>query len=109
MIGDWRFSGILTLQSGAPFTVNLSTSQNIGLGLVGGNNLERPNLIGDPNSGPRTPRAWFNTGAFAVPAAGTFGSAGRSSVIGPGLASLDLSLQKEAYLYENLKAQFRFA
>ena len=107
-ISGWRSSGILTVQSGAPFTINLPTSLNTGLGTVSGNNLERPNLLGNPNDGPKTPQQWFNIAAFTVPAAGTFGTAGRNSVIGPGLATLDLSLQKEAVLYENLKLQFRF-
>ncbi len=103
-------AGILTAQSGAPFTVNLSSAagQNVSpIGLVNGNNLERPNLVGNPNSGPGTPAEWFNTAAFALPAQNTFGTAGRNVVTGPGLASLDLSLRKEAALRENLRLQFR--
>jgi hypothetical protein len=110
-LGGWRAAGILTVQSGAPFTVNLSSaaSENVSpIGLVSGNNLERPNLIGNPNSGPQTAAEWFNTAAFALPAQNTFGSAGRSVVTGPGLTTLDLSLQKEATLHERLKLQFRF-
>jgi hypothetical protein len=75
--------------------------------LVGGNNLERPNLVGDPNSGPGTPSGWFNTSAFALPAPGAFGTAGRNVVTGPALIDLDISLQKEVSFYERLKLQFR--
>ena len=110
-LGGWRAAGILTVQSGAPFTVNLSSaaSENVSpIGLVSGNNLERPNLIGNPNSGPQTAAEWFNTAAFALPAQNTFGSAGRNVVTGPVLATFDLSLQKEATLHERLKLQFRF-
>ncbi len=110
-LGGWRAAVILTVQSGAPFTVNLSSaaSENVSpIGLVSGNNLERPNLIGSPKSGPQTAAEWFNTAAFALPARNTFGSAGRNVVTGPGLAALDLSLQKEAILHERLKLQFRF-
>ena len=109
-IGGWRAAGIFTAQSGAPFTVNLSSSagQNVSpTGLVNGNNTGRPNLIGNPGSGPGTPAEWFNTAAFALPARGTFGTAGRNVVTGPGLIGLDVSLQKEATLYERLKLQFR--
>jgi hypothetical protein len=109
--GGWRVAGILTAQSGAPFTVNLSSAagQNVSpIGLVSGNNLERPNLTGNPNGGPQTPAEWFNTAGFAVPAQNTFGSAGRNVVTGPGLTTLDLSLQKEETLHERLKLQLRF-
>ena len=110
VIGGWRVAEIFTAQSGAPFTVNLSSAagQNVSpTGLVNGNNLERPNLVGNPNSGPETPAEWFNTAAFALPAQGTYGTAGRNVVTGPGLVDLDLSLQKEATLHERLKLQFR--
>lgn len=61
----------MIVQSGAPFTVNLSSGagQDVArIGLVNGNNLERPDLIGNPNTGPKTPSEWFNTAAFALPA-----------------------------------------
>jgi hypothetical protein len=109
-IGGWRVAEILAAQSGAPFTVNLSSAagQNVSpTGLVNGNNQERPNLAGNPNGGPETPAEWFNTTAFALPAPGTYGTAGRNVVNGPGHIDLDLSLQKEATLHERLKLQFR--
>ena len=107
---DWRASGIVTVQSGAPFTVNLSSAagQDVAhIGLVSGNNIERPDLVSNPNDGPKTPAEWFSTAAFVLPAQDTFGSAGRNVVTGPGLASLDLSLQKEGRLKERCKLQFR--
>jgi hypothetical protein len=110
VIGTWRVAEIFTAQSGAPFTINLSSAagQNVSpTGLVSGNNLERPDLVGNPNSGPETPTEWFNTAAFALPEQGTYGTAGRNVVTGPGLVDLDLSLQKEATLHEQLKLQFR--
>jgi hypothetical protein len=74
---------------------------------VSGNNLERPNLIGNPNAGPKTPADWLNTAAFAVPAQNTFGTAGRNVVTGPGLTAFDLSLQKQVTLHESVKLQVR--
>lgn len=110
ILSGWQASGLLTLQSGAPFTVNLSSAaaQNVSpIGLVSGNNLERPDLLSDPNSGPRTPAEWFNTAAFAIPAPGAFGTSGRNVAAGPGLETLDLSLQKTEPLSERLKLQLR--
>jgi hypothetical protein len=106
----WRAGGILIVQKGAPFTVNLSTAagQDVArIGLVNGNNIERPNLVGNPNQGPQTPAEWFNTAAFSLPALNSFGSASRNDVVGPGLATLDLSLQKDVPINERLRAQFR--
>jgi carboxypeptidase family protein len=106
--GAWRGSAILIIQSGSPFTVNLSSAQDVAnIGLIGGDNLERPNLVANPNAGPRTPAEWFNTSAFGLPAQYTFGNAGRNIVIGPGLANLDLSLQKAWSIRENQSIQFR--
>ena len=108
--GDWHASAILIVQSGAPFTVNLSSAagQDVAhIGLVNGNNLERPDLVGDPNSGPHTPSEWFNAQAFVLPAQNSFGTSGRNVVLGPGLADLDIALQKEARLSELLRLQFR--
>jgi hypothetical protein len=108
-VGGWRASGNFTIQSGAPFTVNLSSANDVAnIGLVNGNNIERPNLVGDPNNGPRTTAEWFNTSAFTLPGSLTFGNTPRNKVIGPGLEDLDVSLQKEEPLRESLKLQFRF-
>ena len=107
---DWRMSGIIIAQSGAPFTVNLSSAagQDVAhIGLVGGNNLERPDLTGDPNQGPHTPTEWFNTSAFALPAQDTFGTAGRNIVTGPGLTSVDLSMQRTLALSDSVKLVLR--
>ena len=115
-VGGWRASGNFTVQSGAPFTINLGTATGMdvaNIGTVNGNNIERPNVAGDPNNGPKTTAQWFNKSAFTLPA-GTpaapyvFGNTPRNNVIGPGLTDLDLSLQKEGTLHENLKLQFRF-
>ena len=114
--GGWRASGNFTVQSGAPFTINLGTAAGMdvaNIGTVNGNNIERPNTAGDPNSGPKTTAQWFNKSAFTLPvgtaaAPFVFGNTPRNNVIGPGLTELDLSLQKEGTLRENLKMQFRF-
>jgi hypothetical protein len=110
LAGNWRASGILIAQSGAPFTVNLSSAagQDVAhIGLVNGNNLERPNLLNNPNDGPRTPSEWFNVQAFGLPAQNSFGSSGRNVVLGPGLINLDIAVEKEMALGERLRLQFR--
>jgi Carboxypeptidase regulatory-like domain len=108
LLGEWRGSGILIIQSGAPFTVNLSSAEDVAnIGLINAMNVERPNLLANPNDGPKSPAAWFNTTAFALPAPFTFGNSGRNIVVGPDLANLDLSLQKKWSLRENRALEFR--
>ncbi|MGA7791924.1 MAG: carboxypeptidase regulatory-like domain-containing protein [Candidatus Acidiferrales bacterium] len=104
--GEWQVGGIWTLQSGAPFTVNLPTDvANNGEPLSAPS--QRPNLVCNPNSGPKTTLDWFNTSCFAAPAPITYGNAGRDIVIGPGLDDFDATVQKEFPVRENMRLQFR--
>ena len=103
VFGNWQAGGSFTAQSGAPFTVNISSDQaNIGAGPA-----QRPNISGDPNAGPKTPKQWLNTTVFSLPALYAFGNSPRNGVIGPGLEEFDLSLQKDIQLTESVKFQFR--
>jgi len=104
--GEWQVGGIWTLQSGAPFTVNLPTDvANNGEPLSAPS--QRPNLVCNPNSGPKTPLEWFNRSCFAAPVPFTYGNAGRDIVIGPGLDNFDATVQKEFPVRENMRLQFR--
>ena len=98
----WQLSGIYTGQSGIPITPFLSVDAS-GTGELN----DRPNLVGDPNSGPRRSTEWFNTAAFSQPEAGTFGTSGRNVVFGPNLHTVDLSVNKQTRLTEKTSLQFR--
>ncbi|PYP88398.1 MAG: hypothetical protein DMF61_07345 [Blastocatellia bacterium AA13] len=104
LLKGWQVSGIATVQSGAPFTVNLGVDRaNIGAGPA-----QRPNLLRDPNlSSGKSPEAWFDTSAFSLPDQFSFGNAGRNIVFAPGFTNMDLSLQKETRLHEALKLKLR--
>jgi hypothetical protein len=97
LLQGWTMTGLGSLQSGAPFTVILPTDNaNIGAGPT-----QRPNLIADPNvNAPHTAQQWFNTAAFQMPSAFTFGSSGRNVVFAAPEKNLDVSLSKEAQLKE---------
>ncbi len=106
--GGWSITAILTLQSNSPLTPVLSAA-NLDTGKSTG---QRPQLIGDPNSGPRRPEQWFNNAALYVPnpavaAERAFGSIGRNTLEGPGYKNLDFSLLKYFSLSEKLRLQFR--
>jgi hypothetical protein len=107
VFGNWQAGGIITEQSGQPFTPNLSTDRaNNGLGILG---YGRPNLVGDPNlsNGQQTVDRFFNTDAFVVQPFGTLGTAGRNILEGPGTNLVDFSLIKNIPLSERHRLQFR--
>jgi len=101
----WRFSALETVQSGAPFTV--ITAANTTNAFPSG--ALRPNLTGNPElpSSERTLSRWFNTAAFVNPANFTFGDAPRSVLRGPGLATLDATVEKTIALGAGVKFDVR--
>jgi hypothetical protein len=97
-------SSIVTLQSGQPFTplLNFDNSNTGNTGQQSGS--DRPNLVGNPSLPDPSANLWFNTSAFAIPPPYTFGSAGRNILIGPGLATVDLSLSRRFHFGERASA-----
>ena len=105
VFGGWRLSALETLQSGAPFTV--ITAANTTNAFPAG--PLRPNLIGEPElpSNQKTLSHWFNTDAFVNPANFTFGNSPRSVLRGPGLATLDATVEKTIALGGRTKLDVR--
>ena len=111
VFGGFQVSGIFSWQTGRPFTVTDSATNNSGLF----ESADRPNLIGDPNaavdpvSGNKTHTVaeWFNVSAFQLAPAGQFGNAGRNIIIGPSYTDLDLTLAKKFSITERVGGQFR--
>jgi hypothetical protein len=107
-LGGWQTAGIITLQSGFPFTINVTgDTANVGAGT--GGIFVRPNAVPGVSwrepSGNSTAAHYFNPAAFSIPAAFTFGDIGRNTVIGPGLVNLDLTMGKSVRLNERLSLQ----
>ena len=104
--GGWQLNGIATLLSGFPFTP-LAGSNRSGDGDT--RNPDRPSL--NPSfTGPivpGSPNRWFNPNAFVLPAAGIWGTLGRGTFTGPGLANIDVSLFKNVAVVERVTLQFR--
>ena len=110
VLSGWETYGIVTLQSGRPFTVALlSEIDNSGTGrsILGFGANDRPNLVGNPELSNPTTLQWFNTAAFAFPAPGTFGNAGRNILDGPGFQNVNMSLVKNTVITEGVSIQFR--
>ncbi|HSW40437.1 MAG TPA: TonB-dependent receptor, partial [Acidobacteriota bacterium] len=102
LIAGWTISGNYSMTSGFPMTPRYASGDGGTSGAALYNAL-RPDATGLPimlPRGERTVRRYFNTAAFAVPA-GTYGTAGRNTISGPGSTQLDMSLRKGFRLDES--------
>ena len=115
VLGNWQLNGIFTAMSGTPFTVFDSNDVSLQgqAPEISGFSSNRPNVVGNPNSGPRTAAQWFNVSAFQRitqdpnSPAEQFGNEGRNSVEGPGYVNWDFSAFKNIRLTESRELQFR--
>ena len=113
--GNWQLNGIFTVMSGTPFTVFDSNDVSLQgqAPEITGFSANRPNLIGNPNNGPRTPQEWFNVSAFQQLQPDpqgrfeVFGNEGRNVVEGPGYFNWDFSAFKNIRVTESKEFQFR--
>jgi len=97
VLGGWEISGITSIESGVPVTINYTGPDTVGLG---GGTSNRPNLVSRVTY-PKKVGQWFSTSSFADPVApwnggpnDGFGNAGKDAVVGPGLFNWNLSLFK---------------
>jgi len=105
LASGWQVNGVVLLESGAPFTVNLGIDRaNVGAGPA-----QRPDMTCDPNEGgAKTAQQWFNTNCFVLQPQFTFGNAPRNPVLSPGYANVDAALQKEVAVGRGTRLQFRW-
>jgi hypothetical protein len=121
--GGWQLAGIFTFQTGRPFTITDSATNNSGSFA----SEDRPNVIANPNASQdsstgaptHTVSEWFNVHAFALAPAfkaatatspaqqGQFGDAGRNTIVGPRYTDLDLTLSRNFPIFERFSGQFR--
>ncbi len=113
LVEGWQVNVIAAWNSGTPFTVSDST--NVALQAnsppISGFAASRPNLVGDPDDGPRTVDAWISRSAFQrlnpQTQAGQFGDAGRNIATGPAYTNVDLSLVRAFRMPHGLRLEFR--
>ena len=107
LINSWSVSGIVTLQSGLPFsiygddtlfeatTADLKAGRTLSSAIKGGNVADRL-------------KEYFDTTAFVVPSAfGDFGQLGRNIIRGPKQINTDLSIMKLIPVTESQRLEFR--
>jgi hypothetical protein len=113
LLGGWQVSGVTYFQSGLPLTISRSDD----IAGVGDTTAQPWNLVGDPqlanpqfsNGRAVDQNFWFNTAAFARPAPGTFGNAGRNpdGLRAPSFQSWDIALFKNIPLGGRKRLQLR--
>ena len=108
-LGDWQFNGIVTLQTGTPYSVTAAND-----GLLGGNHQVYADCVGDPFAGATTDHSSYTTtgflinpAAFAQPGPGFFGTCAPRMFHGPGIQMWDMSLFKQFKFTERYQLQFR--
>jgi hypothetical protein len=112
ILGGWRYSGIVSLQSGRVFQVGAANNPTAGAGSA------RADLVGEGYPVLDTGRskgekleAYFDTDRFANPEPNSFGTLGRNAMVGPGYANYDMSLTKGwglRFLGEGGRIEYRF-
>jgi hypothetical protein len=114
--GGWRMTGILTLQTGLPFTPTISNDQaNTGVG------SQRPDILSTPIQTDNV-ACWYYTTAnsncvnlfgtktnwwASPPADARYGTGGRNILRADGLKEMDFSLQKSFKVTESKSLEFR--
>ncbi|HSB16946.1 MAG TPA: carboxypeptidase regulatory-like domain-containing protein [Bryobacteraceae bacterium] len=112
LIGGWELSGIYTAQTGQFLTPFWSGDDPVGISFTDSDTPAsvtlRPDVLRNPNfsSGQRTIEKWFDTGAFAPPQAGSFGTSGKGVIIGPGVNVWSVGFAKEFGLYERARLRW---
>ncbi len=122
LVGGWQINDETIIENGGPLTItqtDLNSSAQFGTTGVGGS-VQRPNLvpgvpiarIGRPQHrlGPQQngTQTYFNTAAFSVAPAYTYGNAPRTlPVYGPGYNDSDISINKSFLISGGTKFQFR--
>jgi hypothetical protein len=106
--GGWQLSGIWSVQSGLPLSINagLDRSQT-GIGFDKGQ-LVSTNPYGSGACGNRAPCVdHLDPNAFALPALGTYGNIAKSLLRGPGLFNTDFGVSKAFTIREGMTLNFR--
>lgn len=106
VVGDWSFSGVVTVDTGSPYYVLLA-ADNANVGSVGGRLTSQPNLRCNPTLSNPTIQRWFDTSCYVIPPFGTQGSAGKHALYSDGMFNSDFTLSKRWPFLESKSVEFR--
>jgi hypothetical protein len=100
LLRGWTIGGVLTATSGTPFTATVNGDTS-GTGYTGDARAQATGLPVNSGSG------FFNLAAFTVPAAGTFGDAGRDTIPGIPQFTLTASFFRSFRIDDKRRIEFR--
>jgi hypothetical protein len=106
VLGGWTLSGILSLHTGFPITVNATDVSGTTARAARANCIAPAQVYGTQDA-TQGGYQWFNAADFAQPGAGTFGNCGVSTLRGPGLETLDFNLAKYFAVTEHQRLELR--
>lgn len=106
LLNGWQMGGIVNINSGTPFTAETGFNRSRDRALT---IADRPNLKPGKSNNPVLggPDRYFDPTVFELPPAGFYGNVGRNTIIGPGLATTDLSFVKQFRIAEDRSLDFR--
>jgi hypothetical protein len=104
----WQWNTITSVASGNPFSAVVSFDR-AGARFQSGTSPERPDIVPGASTNPILggPNRYFDPNAFALPAAGFYGNLGQNTLIGPGLAKVDCSINKSFQITERVRVILR--
>ncbi len=114
LLSGWSISGLASVMSGQPFTVNDLGNFNNSAEFI-----ERPDVVGNPYAGSATPYTFLNLSSFQAPcvvpdtatlsclAGPHFGNSGRNQFRGPHFRNFDLAFSKTTKINERVAMQLR--
>ncbi len=104
LLKDWTLNGGVTANSGTPLTARVlgNQSNSGGSGAIGSGRADATGLSIGGGSGP------FNLAAFTIPPSNRFGNAGRNTIPGPGLFSMNLGVGRSFRLGNDGRRRLEF-
>jgi hypothetical protein len=108
LASGWHWNAITTFSSGNPFSAVLSFDRARAIP-QSGTAHETPDLVPGMSTNPilGDPARYFDPSSFVLQPAGFYGNLGRNTLIGPGLAKVDFSLNKRFPVTERLGLELR--
>jgi hypothetical protein len=98
LLRGWTIGALGTFADGVPKTIFSGINR---AGDRTRNNAQRPNLVAGASNNPikggslaDKANQYFDPSAFVLPAPGFYGNVGRNTLIGPGYADIDLTIEK---------------
>ncbi len=107
-VSGWGIGGYSTFQSGNPLPISVASKHHL---IRRRSTAESARASAPPSDGSAQSRinGWFNTAAFALPPAFTFGNSARTlpDVRSQGIANYDFTVFKNTAITERVGLQFR--